>query len=284
MSGPKLFWIDDDDRLTPLEEGEGRFLLFPGRELEHHLTKSLRGRIGDSYPFCRPDDRHCFSGRIVSLTPLTLDLEPDHACFRAAPSTKLGLALAPVKGDGFTSILGQATMSGIHRVRPLLTDRSVVEWGDRSRWQGKQSRFRNLVREKSQLAGRTDRMVLEDPVATDRFLNLSVNDAFLWFDENRAGTMGVSELLEKVGMLSGFPSFSGNGACLWGMVGPEGGWSQTERELSHSLESQGRLLRVSLGRLTFSAEAAALSVVSLLGLVLSSFLESRDKSHFLLPD
>ena len=284
MPGPKLFWIDDDDRLTPLEEGEGRFLLFPGRELEHHLTKSLRSKVGDFFPFCRPDDRHRFLGRVVSLTPLTLDLEPDRTGFLAVPSTRIGLALSPVKGDGFTAILAQATMSGMHRVRPLLTDRSVVEWGDRSRWQGKQARFRNLVREKSQLAGRTDRMILEEPVATDRFLDLSENDSFLWFDENQSGTVGVSELLEKVGMLSGFPSFSGHNSCLWGMVGPEGGWSQSERALSHSLESQGRLLRVSLGELTFSAEAAALSVVSLLGLVLSPLLETRDKSRSLLPD
>ena len=275
MAGPKLFWIDDDDRLTPVEGELDHYLLLPGRELNQHLTKSLRAKMGDSFPFCRPEDRTRFSGKIISLSPLTLDLSQNHPMRRTNPATLLGIALAPIKGDGFTSILGQAIMSGIHRVRPLLTDRSVVDWGDSSRWETKSSRFRTLIREKSQLAGRSDRMILEPPISISSFLDLPPGESVIWFDEDQAGTRDLKSLLEIFQHSSGF---SRGLSCLWGMVGPEGGWSSSERQIAQGMEVQGRLIRVSLGDLTYSAEAAAFAVVSLFGLVLSSFLETENKT------
>ncbi|MHB1286321.1 MAG: RsmE family RNA methyltransferase [Leptospirales bacterium] len=275
MAGPKLFWIDSDDRLTPIEGEADRYHLLPGRELNQHLTKSLRAKIGDSFLFCRPEDHTHFSGHIISLSPLTVDLKQDHSIIRAAPATLLGIALAPFKGDGFTSLLGQAIMSGMHRIRPLSTDRSVVDWGNSSRWEGKSSRFRTLIREKSQLAGRTDRMILEPPLSISRFLDLPPGESVIWFDEDQAGTLDLKSLLGIFQVPSGF---SRSVSCMWGMVGPEGGWSDAERQLAQKMEVQGRLIRVSLGELTYSAEAAAIAVVSLFGLVLSSFLETQNKT------
>ena len=282
MAGPKLFWIESDDRLDPAGERDGSFLLFPGRELEQHLKKSLRARVGDNFSFCRPEDSQLFSGSVVSVEPLSLLLLAVCNDLLTFPSVMMGLALAPIKGDGFSSILGQATMSGIHRVLPLLAERSVVDWGDRTRWQSKQSRFVSLIREKSQLAGRPDRMVVENPVSLSEFFSHSEKAVFLWFDELSEGTLGVKDLMERVlrGSSEGMERIS----CLWGIVGPEGGWSDSERLMARKMESEGRLFRVSLGDLTFSAEGAALSVISLLGLVLYPLMEHWNQRQSLLTD
>ncbi|MHB8543583.1 MAG: RsmE family RNA methyltransferase [Leptospirales bacterium] len=289
MPGPKLFWIEPDDRMEPVQEGtagvaEGSFLLFPGRDLDRHLKKSLRARIGDRFSFCLPEVRRIFSGRVASLDPFSLELSPSHDDSRIVPSVRIGLALAPIKGDGFSSILGLATMSGIHQILPLLTERSVVDWGEKSRWESKQSRLLGLVREKSQLAGRSDRMLIENPVSLPDFFRHSEGMTLLWFDEFHEGAMSVKGLLEMIQNRPGSLEKIGWISCLWGIVGPEGGWSDSERMMARSLESQGRLFRVSLGNLTFSAESAAFSVISLLGLVLSPFMEIRNQRQSLLAD
>jgi 16S rRNA (uracil1498-N3)-methyltransferase len=156
-------------------------------------------------------------------------------------------------------------MSGISILQPIMSERSVVRWSEKDGWAAKENRFSGIVREKSQLSGRTDRLVLEKPLPLGTFLKSRSKDLFLWFDEDAGGSLTLPEILDKFRDLP----FSGQEQwTVWVVVGPEGGWSGKDREMLPEPEREGRLFRVTLGERTFSAEMALQASAAFLGTVL----------------
>lgn len=276
MPGPKIFWIEPEDRKDYSPDG-GHGRLFPGRAMARHLLSSLRSSEGDRFRFCDPDTGKTYSGTLISRDPCALELEclSDLSC-QERGQPRLGIAFSPLKGDVFSSVISMAVMSGISTLQPIICERSVVRWSETNGWDAKENRFSGVVREKSQLAGRTDRMCLEKPLFLGTFLKNRPTDLFLWFDEESGNSLTLPEILDAFRK----KPFSEVGErTVWGIVGPEGGWAREDRELLPVPEREGRLFRVTLGERTFSAEMALQSSVSFLGTVLGAmFRRSSDRN------
>ena len=261
MAGPRIFWLTSAERILP-SPGEGS-TLFPGEELSVHLTRSLRCQKGDSFSFCQPDSGQVFRGEVTGFSPLSLSIFPleNTSSFRVQRNqSRFSMAVAPIKGDFLSQTLSQATMCGIDRLIWLATDRGVVRWTPEE-FLRKKGRMEAIIREKSQLAGRTDRMALDPPMTLFDLAD-DPDRSFLFFDEVASSWGGdrpwwegvVSELAKKEGKHE-----------LVALIGPEGGWSERERAFLETLPPD-RLFVGSLGPLILSAEAAILSVISLLGI------------------
>lgn len=275
MPGPKLFWISKSDRIEPIPGEDRAASLFPGPSLARHLMKSLRAEIGDQFLFCLPESCETFLGEIQTRNPLSLILAPAPDLgwkTMGRSSLQARLAFSPLKGDAFTEVLGMSVMAGLDGIAPILSERTVADWNDKARWERKRERFDHLVREKSQLCGRCDPIEIESPIPLESFLEKTPSSIIFWFDEESESSIPFEEILsEPLRFLT--RSSMGDGKTLWGLVGPEGGWDDKERQLSERLGQSGHILRVSLGPRTLSAEGAAIAVVSILGFVMKPLFQ-----------
>jgi 16S rRNA (uracil1498-N3)-methyltransferase len=152
------------------------------------------------------------------------------------PPFPLVLASAVPKADRFDWLVEKATELGVERLIPLICERSVVEPGSR-----KISRLERTIIEASKQCRRSRLMVLEPPVRWPLVAE-SVPQSLKFF----ADMAGVpTNLVERIP--------TGQPVIL--AIGPEGGFTEAERELA------GRTgwLGIELGVNTLRIETAGLA-------------------------
>jgi 16S rRNA (uracil1498-N3)-methyltransferase len=189
----------------------------------HHLARVRRLRAGDllSVTDGRGSWRWCgFGDELEALDDVVRDPEPDPL---------LTVAFAIVKGERPELVVQKLTELGIDIIVPFLAERSVVRWdGDKA---GRQTdRLRKVAREATMQSRRT------------------------WLPELRA-----AETFDEVATLAGATIADFDGDALRPghttiLIGPEGGWSESER----------RLPRVGLGPNVLRAETAAIAAATLM--------------------
>lgn len=197
---------------------------------DHHLTRVLRLRIGQVVS--ATDGRG--SWRMAQWTGRGLEANgPLEFQRRPTPSVAVGFGL--VKGDRADWIVQKLTEIGVDQIVPLVTERCVVRWeGERA--VGQVERLRRIAREAVMQSRRVWLPVVEAvttlPAVLTRPGAAMADFGGAWLSSLRS--LEVSLVV----------------------VGPEGGWSATERGLS------GR--RVCLSDHVLRTETAALVAGSLL--------------------
>ena len=283
MPGPKVFWIGQEDRAEFSRPDSRKGRLYPGQTLSRHLLASLRAREGDVFSFSNPDAGANYRGTLISRDPCVLELEAIQSRdVTHDPLPRLGVVFSPLKGDVLSDVLSMAVMSGIDILQPMVADRSIVRWAERDGWDSREKRFEGVIREKSQLAGRTTRMQVAPPLPLKSFLEKRETDFFLWFDEDPEGSCAPTEILDA---FRHFPVTRWRERTIWSVVGPEGGWSERDRSCLRKPEEEGRVFRISLGERVYSGEMALLASILFLGTFLSPMLspEGSRKVHDTLP-
>jgi len=217
---------------------------------DHHLTDVLRLRQGDvvvasdgrgSFRLCRfvpgSRDRNNRGGRRAATAPASTSLEVDGPTVRRlAPEPQLTVGFALMKGDRPELTVQKLTELGIDRIVPLLTDRTVVRvHGDDASRRGE--RLRRVAREAAAQSRRLFLPAVLDPVPIRQFVESSAATPVL--AEPGAGSLPL-------------------GTCCI-LVGPEGGWTDTE--LSAATATVG------LGTGILRAETAAIVAGALLSML-----------------
>lgn len=212
-----------------------------GVEDRHHLVRVLRLAPGElviaadgsgSLTLCR------FTGS----DPL---LEPTGPVTRhARPSPVITIGFAPVKGDRPEWVVQKLTELGVDRIVPLVTERSVVVWSG-SRADRALGRLRKVAREAAAQSRRSWLPEVAEPLALSEFARQvsAAGDQVALADRD-----GQPPSLER-------PVVA---------IGPEGGWSEAERDLG--------LARVALGDAVLRAETAAVAAGTLLAGLRSSLV------------
>jgi 16S rRNA (uracil1498-N3)-methyltransferase len=157
------------------------------------------------------------------------------------------LAQAVLKGDRMAWLIQKATELGVARIVPLETARVVGRAGA-APGPERQRRWQRVAREAVKQCGRTVVPVVEAPRPIGAVLGeAAVHDA-AWLLWERGGTP-LATLAARVG----------RPRRLLLLVGPEGGFTDAEREAA---ESAGLVL-VGLGPRVLRAESAGLAAVAL---------------------
>lgn len=205
----------------------------------HHLERVRRVRPGD--PVSVTDGagrwRWCrFGPELVAESEVVVDV---------APAPPIGVAFALVKGARPDLVVQKLTELGVDRIVPFVAERSVVRWDD-ARGAKQSERLDRIAREASMQSRRTW---------------LPVVEAVTTFDEvvGRGGVVGAD-----IGAAAPAP-----GAALV-MVGPEGGWSDAERDRLPAL--------VGLGPTVLRAETAAIAAGAVLAAVRAGVVGLIDPS------
>lgn len=155
----------------------------------------------------------------------------------------LTLAVAILKGDKFDLVIQKAVELGVKRFCPINTRRGDVRLKDSVK---KPARWQKIIIESSKQTGRAALMQLAEPSEFERFIKNSV----------RSG--GEKILFAERGGRS-FSKIK-PGKKITALIGPEGGWEDSEIEFATENDFQiitltGRILR---------AETAAIAITSLL--------------------
>lgn len=200
-----------------------------GDDDDHHLSRVLRLRAGESVT--------CSDGRggWRSCTWTGERLDPSGAVEVVAPSsTRLAVALAPVKGDGTEDAVAKLVEIGIDEIVILApVDHSVVRW-DADRAASHMERFSRLVRAAAMQSRRVHLPVVRGPVA-------------------------LGEVLSGVGVALAEPGGTGEWTGITTVaVGPEGGFSAAEvSRAARTVSLGGSILRADT-----AAVAAAVRLVA----------------------
>ena len=212
-SGPHVF-VDDLER--PELRDEDR----------HHLTKSLRLRLGDSFTV----SDGAGSWRICRLgSGAEPEVEPDgEVVFVAAPQPSLTIGFALIKGGRPELVVQKLTELGVDAIVPFTAEHSVVRW-DPDRAARQVERLRRVARE---AAMQSRQVRLPDIGEPTDFASLAAHPGAI-----RADITGDPPSLDHPTVL----------------IGPEGGWSDTERQRLPAMRISSSVLRSETAAITTAA-------------------------------
>lgn len=223
------------DRTLYIEGGEAR-----------HIVKVLRHGPGDDLVFTDGTGRF-IDARIDRCDGSSVHAEitgtrPDSR-EEGAPWSTIGLAL--LKGDHFEIALEKMVELGVHRIVPVTADHCVVKLKDRAAAK-KLERWQRIADSAMKQSGRSWRCEVAAPATVEEAVERYGSGAHVIVaDEEETGARDPE-------VTAGQPHL--------GLVGPEGAFSEREKEW---LERNGAR-RLSLGPFRLRAETAAITLAATL--------------------
>ena len=212
-------------------------------EESHHLARVLRLREGERVSAfdglgneweCEIAAIHKSECRLSILKKLETVVESP---------LRLTLAQALVKGEKFDLVVQKATELGVSRILPVITEHCEIRISD-ERSEQRLQRWQRISLGAIKQSGRRRLVEIDQPVRFQQFCR---------------GLQGEPALIfsEKSGR--GLPPLAVQDSGLTVVIGPEGGWSDSEIDLATS----SGLIPVHLGPRILRTETAAITAVTL---------------------
>ncbi len=204
----------------------------------HYLARVMRVAEGDAVILCdNVTGEWLASVATVGKREVALKLERQLREREKVPDLTLCAAL--LKKDRFDLVLEKATELGAARIQPVLTRRCVPD-------KLNLDRARAIVTEAAEQCARTALPALAEPVKLEALLRDWPQDRVLFFADENGGEPASAE----------FAANSGSAALL---IGPEGGFDDSEREAIRALPSARA---ISLGPRILRGETAAIATMA----------------------
>jgi 16S rRNA (uracil1498-N3)-methyltransferase len=166
---------------------------------------------------------------------LVTELEPK------LPKTDIYLCFSLLKKDKNDWVLQKATELGVSHFVPLLCDRTEKTGFD-------VDRAKKIVIEASEQCGRTDIPRIREPITPDKIIDELTNKVDIYVAEQGSPNLQST---------NSNPQSKNSIAVL---VGPEGGWTDEEKELFRDKEVKS----LAISEFTLRAETAAISVIGMM--------------------
>ncbi len=207
-----------------------------------HVVQVLRLRAGDRIVLFNGRGGEC-PATIVQAGKRSVQVRIDDCADsdRESPLTvHLGLGIS--KGERMDFALQKATELGVSRITPLFTERVVVRLDDQ-RLGKRHAHWRGVIVAACEQSGRNRLPVLHDAVSLADWLAARDEERRLFLDPLAARSLG---------------DLSAPGASVALAVGPEGGFSDSERDQIRKGDFHG----VQLGPRILRTETAALAALA----------------------
>jgi 16S rRNA (uracil1498-N3)-methyltransferase len=212
-----------------------------GDEAEH-LVRVLRAEVGQVYEIS--DNGNLYLAEIEVARKSLVSFKVLEELPPPAPEAEIVLVAALIKFDRFEWLVEKATELGVTEIRPFAATRS--ERGLLQAAAKRKSRWEKIAHESSQQARRARLPLIAEAVSFREAAGLSV-DVRLMLDES--SSLAIWKCLPVVRAVTDRVAL---------MLGPEGGWTDEERETAHT----AGWLSCSLGSTLLRAETAAIAGVS----------------------
>ena len=252
--------------LCPSLPRSDHFTILPEEEA-HHAIRVLRLRDGEKVEALDGQGKKAMVTLRTRGGPIRLEYLPEPLENQAFENLKnhtpipIILEMAVLKGSAMEWTIEKAVELGVTEFVPVLTAHTVVQIKGKGP-ESFQMRWQKIADQALKQCGRLSKMNIRLPISFESLLTEVRNRKSpesgrirLWCDE-KAASDEARPLLEWLQS-----SNSLNYSEIRILVGPEGGWSSSERSVL--LTEPENTLRVDLGPLTLRAETAALFATSL---------------------
>ena len=210
----------------------------------HHLTRVLRVEAGQKYEIS--DNRDVYLAEVAAARKDRVSFTVIEKLAAPESPARLVLLAALIKFDRMEWMLEKATELGAAAIVPFAAERS--EKGLERAAAKRLPRWRKIVREASEQARRNRLPEVGEPVSLEEAVAFEAAHRFV-LDE-QPGTTPILKLVPREHV---------QGAGVAVMVGPEGGWTDREREAL----GQAGWRAVSLGSNILRAETAAAAALAI---------------------
>lgn len=209
--------------------------IVPDAGQTHYLLKVMRVAAGDAVILC-DDLTGEWISHVTDTTKRTLTLTVTESLREREQVPDFTLCAALLKKPNFDLVLEKATELGVRNIQPVIARRCVADKlnGDRAR---------AIITEAAEQCARTALPELAGPAKLDRLLKDWPADRTLYFADELGGEPAAS-------------AFSGQTSPAALLIGPEGGFDDSEREAIRALP-QAR--PISLGPRILRGETAAIA-------------------------
>lgn len=195
-------------------------------------TKVLRYRVGDELVlFDGTGEDRLY--KISKIEPLSVGLDLVTELEPQKPNKELYLFWSLLKKDKNEWILQKCTELGVSHFVPILSDRTEKTGFD-------EERAKKIVTEASEQCGRSDVPAIREAIGLEAAINEYKDKILLYYAEQHE----EEQTQEQEGSLGVF-------------VGPEGGWTEPEKEL---LEKH--CIKINIAQFTLRAETACIVAAS----------------------
>lgn len=217
-----------------------------------HLARVLRAQVGQEFEVVAGD---VVRRGVIESADNTCVRFSLHERLEAAGSLPLIVALSIIRFERMEWAIEKLTELGIKQLVPLIAQRSekhLVQSAAK-----RVERWRKIARESAQQSRRSDVPRISDPVQLSSWLQEKSEGLRLLLSEQEHGQTlrGYLETALDASIGTSVPS-------LFTAIGPEGGWTQAERDSFVKLGWQP----VSLGPRILRAETAAIAMASVFSL------------------
>lgn len=215
----------------------------------HHLRDVRRLRKGSQIILFDGTGAEC----VARLEKARRELVVLHVMEKRTVSRELNcritLAVAPPKGDKMDTIVRKCAELGALRIVPTISEFTVLKPGEH-----RLERWRRIAIEASKQSGRNVVTQVEEPVPFNEVLPLAQRHAIAIMPDLSDDATPIQPVLEDA-------EARDSALCL---IGPEGGFSQSERALAE----EAGFVRVRLVPSILTTEAAAVAAASMLAYAL----------------
>lgn len=224
------FYIQEmHNRFGPISLGE--VVWIHDKDLLNQWTRVLRFSPGNELVIFNDKEERLY--KIAIIEPQSIKLEMITECERQLPEKKVYLIWSLLKKDKNDWVLQKATELGVHKLVPVVAERS-------EKLGFNVDRARKIVIEASEQCGRSDIPEVREPITIDEVLNeYSELPLYICEQHSTEDITGKVLSVDKVGLL----------------IGPEGGWTDREKDLFADIG----LAHIALSKFTLRAETASIT-------------------------
>lgn len=211
----------------------------------HYLFNVMRRKVGDRVRLFNGRDGE-WEGSLTTLTRRKAEVGFLHQTRRQKPEPDLWLVFSPIKRTAIDFVGTKATELGVSCLVPVVTERTVVR-------RVSLHRLRANAKEAAEQCERLTVPTIEEPTPLVELMARWPQDRLLIFCDERRRAPSLVEVLR--------PHNKKPNRNSWAiLIGPEGGFAETEQKLLHTLPFA---VAASLGPNLLRADTAAFAALSL---------------------
>ena len=210
----------------------------------HYLTKVMRIKIGDNFSLFNSNGE--WLAKILDISKGIVGFIIIEKLRHKDITKEIWLAFSPIKSNYFNFMIQKATELGVTRFIPIIFDRTIVRKINKER-------LEKIIIEATEQSNRINIPILEKPQNLKKFLSNNLKKIDLVFTDLNT-TKKKLEINKE----------ANNPLCA--IVGPEGDFTEKERELILNFKS---VKSININQNILRAETATISIISIIGYILS---------------
>lgn len=210
------------------EEPNGNPVLLTNTEIVHLIKNVLRLVVGE-YCVLFADDSDDYICKITDITKKSVSLNVEQRKEKVSIPKKITACISITKRDNFELVIQKLTELGAQKIVPIISDRTIKQ-------SIREDRLQKISDEALEQCGGSTRVSISAPISLKQALEANQNKTQLYFD------------------IEGESNIETKNTDYAFYVGPEGGWSDDDKELFKKYNVKS----YKLGNTVLRAETAAI--------------------------